>query len=118
MEGSGYAPRWDRGDPGTREFIAFYVSDDKVVGALNANVWDVTGPLQALIAEGRPIDDARLEDRGVPLAIPEERQTRKRRRIGCSRTIKASWSAGSGLRRQCSLPERSREESSRHRMST
>jgi ABC-type xylose transport system permease subunit len=38
MECSGYAPRWDRGVPGTREFIAFYVSDDKVVGALNTLV--------------------------------------------------------------------------------
>ena len=71
MEYSGYAPTWDRvifrGDPSTREFIALYVRDDKVVAALNANVWDVTESLQALIRNESPADDARLADLNIPL---------------------------------------------------
>ena len=75
MEYSGFAPRWDRvvfrGDPATREFIAFYVADGRVVAALNANVWDVVEPLQTLIAARRPVDDARLADADVALdALP------------------------------------------------
>jgi len=75
MEYSGFAPRWDRvvfrGDPATREFIAFYVADGRVVAALNANVWDVVEPLQTLIAAQRPVDDARLADADVAIdALP------------------------------------------------
>ena len=66
LEFSGYAPRWGRvvfrGDPATREFIAFYIEADRVVAALNANVWDVAEPLQSLIAGQRPISDSALTD--------------------------------------------------------
>ena len=75
MEYSGFAPRWDRvvfrGDPATREFIAFYVADGRVVAALNANVWDVVEPLQTLIAARLPVDEARLADPDVAIdALP------------------------------------------------
>jgi 3-phenylpropionate/trans-cinnamate dioxygenase ferredoxin reductase component len=51
-----------------REFIAFWqVDDGSVVAAMNANVWDVSETLQALIASKRPVDRARLEDPSVPL---------------------------------------------------
>ena len=37
---------WDRvvfrGDPATREFIAFWLAGDRVVAGMNVNVWDVT----------------------------------------------------------------------------
>ncbi|MGH9117751.1 MAG: NAD(P)/FAD-dependent oxidoreductase [Acidimicrobiales bacterium] len=71
MEYSGYAPTWDRvvfrGDPETREFIAFWLTDDRVVAAMNANVWDVSEPLGSLVAAQRVIDVARLLDPDVPL---------------------------------------------------
>lgn len=71
MEYSGYAPSWDRvvfrGDPQTREFIAFWISHDRVVATMNANVWDVAEPLRALIEAGQAVDEARLADPHVPL---------------------------------------------------
>ena len=35
--------------PRTREFIAFWLKDDRVVAGMNVNIWDVTDPIQALI---------------------------------------------------------------------
>ena len=34
---------------------------------MNANVWDVTEPIQALIRGGLPVDPARLADPDIPL---------------------------------------------------
>jgi 3-phenylpropionate/trans-cinnamate dioxygenase ferredoxin reductase subunit len=71
MEYSGHASSWDRvvfrGDPASREFIAFWIAGDQVVAAMNANVWDVTEPLQALIRAREPVDESRLADPDVPL---------------------------------------------------
>ncbi|MDQ1566197.1 MAG: 3-phenylpropionate/trans-cinnamate dioxygenase ferredoxin reductase component [Actinomycetota bacterium] len=71
MEYTGYAPSWDkvvfRGDPQTGQFIAFWLSDGRVVAGMNANVWDVTGPIGELIRRRMPIDAARLADPDVPL---------------------------------------------------
>ena len=71
MEYTGYAPRWDkvvfRGDPQTRQFIAFWLSDGRVVAGMNANVWDVTGPIGELIRRRVPIDASLLADPDVPL---------------------------------------------------
>ncbi|HEX2357956.1 MAG TPA: FAD-dependent oxidoreductase [Micromonosporaceae bacterium] len=81
MEYSGYvAPHgYDRvvfrGDPTVAdgkapEFIAFWVSDGRVLAGMNANVWDVTDPIQALVRAGyggRRVDLDRLADPGVPL---------------------------------------------------
>jgi 3-phenylpropionate/trans-cinnamate dioxygenase ferredoxin reductase subunit len=72
MEYSGLAHGTDamvfRGDPASREFIAFWLRDGAVAAAMNANVWDVTGVLQALIRSGARVDPARLADPGVALA--------------------------------------------------
>ena len=42
--------RWDRvvfrGDPADGAFIAFWLADGVVVAGMNANVWDVTDPIQ------------------------------------------------------------------------
>ena len=50
LEYSGFARSWDRvvfrGDPATREFIAFWMVGDRVVAGMNLNVWDVTEPIQ------------------------------------------------------------------------
>jgi 3-phenylpropionate/trans-cinnamate dioxygenase ferredoxin reductase subunit len=71
MEYAGYAPAWDRvafrGDPASREFIAFWLADRRVLAGMNVNVWDVTEPIQALIASGSQVDVARLTDPDVTL---------------------------------------------------
>jgi 3-phenylpropionate/trans-cinnamate dioxygenase ferredoxin reductase subunit len=71
MEYSGLAREWDRvvfrGDPATREFVAFWISDDRVVAGMNVNVWDVNDPIQRLIRERVKVDDRRLADPGVPI---------------------------------------------------
>jgi 3-phenylpropionate/trans-cinnamate dioxygenase ferredoxin reductase component len=71
MEYSGHATSWDRivfrGDPATREFIAFWLAGGRVLAGMNVNVWDVTDPIQALIRSGRAIDERRLSDPDVPL---------------------------------------------------
>jgi 3-phenylpropionate/trans-cinnamate dioxygenase ferredoxin reductase subunit len=71
MEYSGFARKWDRvvfrGNPGDGEFIAFWITDGRVVAGMNANIWDVTGPIQSLIRSGRPVDVDRLIDPAVPL---------------------------------------------------
>ncbi|HEX6501383.1 MAG TPA: FAD-dependent oxidoreductase [Micromonosporaceae bacterium] len=64
-----------RGDPTVRdgkapEFIAFWVQDGRVLAGMNANVWDVVEPIQALVRAGyagRTVDLAKLADPEVPL---------------------------------------------------
>ncbi|GAA3272511.1 FAD-dependent oxidoreductase [Dactylosporangium vinaceum] len=81
MEYSGHAPKdtYDRvvfrGDPSVKdgkapEFIAFWLQDGRVLAGLNANIWDVTDPIQALIRagyNGTTVDPAKLADPDVPL---------------------------------------------------
>jgi 3-phenylpropionate/trans-cinnamate dioxygenase ferredoxin reductase subunit len=71
MEYAGHAHRWDRvvfrGDPASREFVAFWLDADRVVAGMNVGVWDVTDAIQSLIRERTPVDDRRLADPGVPL---------------------------------------------------
>jgi len=71
MEYSGFAADWDRvvvrGDLAAREFLAFWLKDQRVVAGMNAGVWDVVEPIQALIRGGRPVDPARLADPDLPL---------------------------------------------------
>jgi 3-phenylpropionate/trans-cinnamate dioxygenase ferredoxin reductase component len=69
MEYSGHPAGWDRvvlrGDPATREFIAFWLADGRVVAGMNVNVWDVSEAIGGLI--GRVADPRRLADADVPL---------------------------------------------------
>jgi 3-phenylpropionate/trans-cinnamate dioxygenase ferredoxin reductase subunit len=71
MEYSGFARSWDRvvfrGDPSSREFIAFWMTEDRVVAGMNLNVWDVTDPIQRLIRERVAITDRQLADHDIPL---------------------------------------------------
>jgi 3-phenylpropionate/trans-cinnamate dioxygenase ferredoxin reductase component len=71
MEYSGFARTWDRvvfrGDPASREFIAFWLVEDRVVAGMNVNVWDVTEPIKALIRDRVRVDDRRLADTDIPL---------------------------------------------------
>jgi 3-phenylpropionate/trans-cinnamate dioxygenase ferredoxin reductase subunit len=71
MEYSGYAEGFDtvviRGDMESREFIAFWLREGRVLAGMNVNVWDVTDPIQALIRSGVAVDPARLATTDEPL---------------------------------------------------
>ena len=71
MEYSGFARTWDRvvfrGDPATREFVAFWVAGERVVAGMNVNVWDVNDAVQRLIRARVPVDERRLADPDTPL---------------------------------------------------
>jgi 3-phenylpropionate/trans-cinnamate dioxygenase ferredoxin reductase component len=71
MEYTGFARRRDRvvfrGEPATREFVAFWMVEDRVVAGMNVNVWDVGDPIKRLIGERAAVDDRRLADPDVPL---------------------------------------------------
>jgi 3-phenylpropionate/trans-cinnamate dioxygenase ferredoxin reductase subunit len=71
MEYSGFARAWDRvvfrGDPSTREFVAFWLVEDRVVAGMNVNVWDVIEPIKRLISERVAVDERRLADPEVSL---------------------------------------------------
>ncbi|WP_406086872.1 NAD(P)/FAD-dependent oxidoreductase [Kitasatospora purpeofusca] len=67
VEPGGYDRVVFRGDPATREFIAFWLSEGKILAGMNVNVWDVTDPIRTLIRSGRVVDPARLADPEVPL---------------------------------------------------
>jgi 3-phenylpropionate/trans-cinnamate dioxygenase ferredoxin reductase subunit len=71
MEYSGFAQTWDRvlfrGDPASREFVAFWLSGDRIVAGMNVNVWDVVDPIQRLIRDAVTVDDGQLVDPRVPL---------------------------------------------------
>ncbi|WP_232791729.1 NAD(P)/FAD-dependent oxidoreductase, partial [Amycolatopsis sp. M39] len=56
-----------RGDVPGREFIAFWLKENRVLAGMNVNVWDVTDPIKALIRSGKAVDPERLADPGVPL---------------------------------------------------
>jgi 3-phenylpropionate/trans-cinnamate dioxygenase ferredoxin reductase component len=57
-----------RGDMAAGEFIAFWLRGDRLVAGMNVNVWDVSDPIQELIASGAAVDRARLADPDVPIA--------------------------------------------------
>jgi len=71
MEYAGFARAWERvvfrGDPVTREFIAFWLVEDRIVAGMNVNVWDVTDAIQRLISERVAVDARRLADPRVAL---------------------------------------------------
>jgi NADPH-dependent 2,4-dienoyl-CoA reductase/sulfur reductase-like enzyme len=57
-----------RGDVGKRQFIAFWLSEGRVLAGMNVNVWDVTDTIQKLIRSGARVDPDLLADPSVPLA--------------------------------------------------
>jgi 3-phenylpropionate/trans-cinnamate dioxygenase ferredoxin reductase subunit len=72
MEYNGYADDGDRvvvrGDLATREFLAFWLKDGRVLAGMNANIWDQGDDIKALIRSGATVDPDRLADSSVPLA--------------------------------------------------
>jgi 3-phenylpropionate/trans-cinnamate dioxygenase ferredoxin reductase subunit len=71
MEYSGLARGCDRvvvrGDPAEREFVAFWMFEDRVMAGMNVNVWDVNDPIKRLIAERIAVQDRQLADTDIPL---------------------------------------------------
>jgi 3-phenylpropionate/trans-cinnamate dioxygenase ferredoxin reductase subunit len=71
MEYSGYARGCDRvvlrGDPAAREFVAFWMFQDRVMAGMNVNIWDVTDPIKRLIGERIAVEDRQLADTDLPL---------------------------------------------------
>ncbi len=72
MEYAGHSAPGDqvvfRGDPASREFLAFWLRDGRVVAGMNANTWDVNDTIQQLIRDQQPIRHAALADPTIPLA--------------------------------------------------
>lgn len=75
MEYIGFVPRdvdarvVVRGDLGAREFVAFWLDEqDRLLAAMNVNVWDVPDAVKPLILAGRPVDAERLADPEVDYA--------------------------------------------------
>jgi 3-phenylpropionate/trans-cinnamate dioxygenase ferredoxin reductase subunit len=97
MEYAGYATSWDevvfRGDPRTREFIAFWLQQGRVLAGMNVNVWEVTDHIQALIRSRERVDIARLRDPDLPLeelaARPVLRDPERLRATGSVRELVA-----------------------------
>ena len=56
-------PSWDevvfRGDVAAREFVAFWLKDQRLVAGMNMNVWDVSDPIRELIRSRRALDPRR-----------------------------------------------------------
>ena len=51
-----------------REFIAFWLKDERVVAGMNMNVWDVSDPIRELIRMRRPVDRRALTNPDIPLS--------------------------------------------------
>jgi 3-phenylpropionate/trans-cinnamate dioxygenase ferredoxin reductase subunit len=71
LEYTGYATGEDevvlRGDPATRELVAFWLRDGRVLAGMNVNVWGVTDAIKGLIRSREPVPAERLRDPDVPL---------------------------------------------------
>lgn len=71
MEYSGLATSWDRivyrGDPATRQFIAFWLAEGRLQAGMNVNIWDVAGPIADIVASRQPVDAGDLADPDVDL---------------------------------------------------
>ncbi|MCP2262261.1 Reductase C-terminal [Streptoalloteichus tenebrarius] len=59
-----------RGDPASREFIAFWLRDGHVHAAMNVNVWDDGDALQALVDNRAPVVVEDLQEADLPSLIP------------------------------------------------
>jgi 3-phenylpropionate/trans-cinnamate dioxygenase ferredoxin reductase subunit len=73
MEFAGYAEpgSYDRvlfrGEVESGEYLAFWLSNGRVVAGMNVNIWDVNADIQTLIRSGTRIDPDQLADPKVPL---------------------------------------------------
>jgi len=82
MEYTGHATDWDevvfRGDVKGRQFIAFWLKDQRILAGMNVNVWDLTDQIQALVRSRLRVDRDRLADPDTPLTeLPPDLQPRE-----------------------------------------
>jgi 3-phenylpropionate/trans-cinnamate dioxygenase ferredoxin reductase component len=63
-----------RGDPDSREFLAFWLEDGRVVAGMNMNIWDVHDEIRELIRSRRQVSRADLADAEIPLSRPLQAQ--------------------------------------------
>jgi 3-phenylpropionate/trans-cinnamate dioxygenase ferredoxin reductase component len=56
-----------RGDVAAREFIAFWLSNDRVVAGMNVNVWDVVEPIKTIIRSRVAVPATQLADVSIAL---------------------------------------------------
>lgn len=72
MEYVGYADGGDelviRGDLDRREFLAFWLQDDRIAAGMNVNVWDVSETIGELIKARVAVDRDALADPGTDLS--------------------------------------------------
>jgi 3-phenylpropionate/trans-cinnamate dioxygenase ferredoxin reductase subunit len=67
VEPGGYDEVVFRGDVPRREFIAFWLSDGRVLAGMNVNIWDVNEAIRELIRAGQPVDKNALRDPEISL---------------------------------------------------
>jgi 3-phenylpropionate/trans-cinnamate dioxygenase ferredoxin reductase subunit len=67
VEPDGYDEVVFRGDVGSREFIAFWLSGGRVLAGMNVNIWDVNDAIQTLVRAATPVDKTALADPATPL---------------------------------------------------
>ena len=92
LEYSGHAdgsrPVVFRGDPASREFIAFWLDGGRVAAGMNVNVWEVAETIQALVRSQVVVDPAQLADESFPLEdIGTERPTPARPVSGARKLV-------------------------------
>lgn len=56
-----------RGSAEAGKFIVFWLASGRVLAGMNANVWDVSSAIEALVSSGAPVDADRLQDSSTPL---------------------------------------------------
>ncbi|MBW4077699.1 MAG: FAD-dependent oxidoreductase [Acidobacteria bacterium] len=56
-----------RGEVTEGKYIAFWLSEGRILAGMNVNVWEVTDVIADLVRSGKPIDVARLQDTNVTL---------------------------------------------------
>jgi 3-phenylpropionate/trans-cinnamate dioxygenase ferredoxin reductase component len=67
LDPDGYDQLIIRGDIATREFIAFWLRDGRLLAGMNVNTWDVTEPIKQMIESGRRVDPTQLAQLDLPL---------------------------------------------------
>ena len=72
MEYRGWTPEFDEvvfhGDPGSGEFLSFWLDRGRVVAAMNANIWDQSEAIDLLVRTRPSVAPAQLADPSVELA--------------------------------------------------
>ncbi|MGW3473432.1 NAD(P)/FAD-dependent oxidoreductase [Saccharopolyspora sp. NPDC000995] len=67
VDPDGYDQVVFRGDVEAREFIAFWLSEGRVLAGMNVNIWDVQDQIKTLITSATTVDTSLLADPETPL---------------------------------------------------